>query len=111
MNGARQIQLFISQPMRGFTDEEITLTRKRVAGDAIKKAAEYFQTSVCDVDIIDSVIKDFDANVHPLIYLGDSIKMISEADIVYFARGWQDARGCAIEHECAKQYGKACIYY
>lgn len=27
------------------------------------------------------------------------------ADVVYFAPGWKEARGCRIEHECAKEYG------
>ena len=26
-------------------------------------------------------------------------------DIVYFAEGWQNTRGCVIEHECAVRYG------
>jgi hypothetical protein len=27
------------------------------------------------------------------------------ADIAYFAKGWQDARGCKIENTCAIEYG------
>lgn len=38
--------------------------------------------------------------------LGRSLVMMSEADIVCFAKGWSEARGCKIEHECAVQYGK-----
>lgn len=40
----------------------------------------------------------------PLWYLGESIKKMSEADVVYFATGWAKARGCQIEHECAVKY-------
>lgn len=30
---------------------------------------------------------------------------MADADLVYFAKGWEDARGCMIERECAVQYG------
>lgn len=30
---------------------------------------------------------------------------LAEADIAYFAKGWQYARGCKIEYECALKYG------
>lgn len=44
-----------------------------------------------------------DAN--PLWFLGEAIKKMSEADIAVFARGWHNARGCVVEHECARRYG------
>lgn len=31
--------------------------------------------------------------------------MNGRTDVAYFAEGWQEARGCKIEHECAVQYG------
>ena len=40
----------------------------------------------------------------PLWYIGESIKYLGEADVAFFAKGWEDARGCRIEHECAKEY-------
>lgn len=30
---------------------------------------------------------------------------LAGADIAYFAKGWQDARGCKIENTCAIEYG------
>ena len=30
---------------------------------------------------------------------------MSECDTVYFCKGWENARGCKIEHEVAKSYG------
>ena len=35
----------------------------------------------------------------------ESLKLLSGADVAYFAEGWEDARGCRIEHECAVEYG------
>lgn len=111
MNGVKMIQVFISQPMNGVSDKQIQKTRAAAIQDVIAQAVEYYQCGVSDVEIMDTVIKDFDPCVHPLKYLGKSIEMIAEADAVYFVRGWQDARGCVIEHECAQKYGKHCMYY
>ena len=41
-----------------------------------------------------------------MYYLAKSIEAMSEADIVIFANGWEETRGCRIEFEIAKQYGK-----
>ena len=37
--------------------------------------------------------------------LGRAIIKLSEADIVVFAEGWENARGCRIEHTIAQDYG------
>ena len=36
----------------------------------------------------------------PLWYLGESIKLLGQADIAYFCKDWEKYRGCCIEHEC-----------
>ena len=109
------IKIFISQPMNGKTDEEIRLEREIAIKDAKKQVSEIYPED-WDVDgnqseIMDTVIKDYSPDTHPLVYLGESIKMLAEADVVYFARGWFNARGCCIEHDCAKKYGKHVITY
>lgn len=91
-------KLFISQPMRGKTDEEILAVRS----DAIQAAKDVIGE---DVEVIDSFFQNAPADARPLWFLGKSIEMLSTADIVYFARGWNDARGCRIEHQCAREYG------
>ena len=37
--------------------------------------------------------------------LGESIKLLSTADVAYFLKGWNTARGCRIEYMCANDYG------
>lgn len=91
-------KLFISQPMRGKTDEEILAVRS----DAIQAAKDYIGE---DVEVIDSFFQNAPADARPLWFLGKSIELLSTADIAYFARGWNDARGCRIEHQCAEEYG------
>ncbi len=91
-------KLFISQPMRGKTDEEILSVRS----DAIQAAKDAIGE---DVGVIDSFFQNAPADARPLWFLGKSIEMLATADIAYFARGWKDARGCRIEHQCAEEYG------
>lgn len=95
------IKLFISQPMRGKTDEEILAER----ADAIRIAKEIAGEGV---EVLDSFFQGSDLT-KPLEYLGESIKLLAQADIAYFAPGWHKARGCLIEHECAIQYGIRCV--
>lgn len=41
----------------------------------------------------------------PLHFLAKSLEGMSYCHAVYFCRGWQDARGCRIEHDAAVAYG------
>lgn len=92
-------KLFISQPMRNKTEEEIKAERAEI----VKKVTEKFG----EVEIIDSFIEENapDNANSGLWYLGKSLELLATADCAYFAEGWKDYRGCKIEHECAVQYG------
>ena len=39
------------------------------------------------------------------------IKLLSTADLVYLAKGWENARGCNIERTVAFEYGIPIMYY
>lgn len=91
-------KLFISQVMRGKTDKEILAEREKAIKEAEKIIGE-------PVEVIDSFFQSAPVDAEPLWFLGKSIELLSTADVVYFAPGWEEARGCRIEHECAKEYG------
>lgn len=91
-------KLFISQPMKGKTDEEI-LKERQMAIEKVRNALSE------DVEVIDSFFQSAPVDAKPLWFLGKSLELLSTADIAYFADGWENARGCKIEHECAIQYG------
>lgn len=93
------IKLFISQPMRGKTDEEILAVREK----AIANAKRNFKDE--EVEVLDSFFKDHTDKSNPLEFLARSIALLGKADIVYFAKGWEEARGCRIENQCAIEYG------
>mgnify|MGYP002279406357 CR=1 FL=1 len=91
-------KLFISQPMKGKTDTEILAVRKKAIKSAEKQVGE-------PVEVIDSFFQGAPVNARPLWYLGESLKLLAEADVAYFAKGWDEARGCKIENTCAIEYG------
>lgn len=95
-------KLFISQPMRNKTDEEILKERELAIQEAKEQLGE-------DVKIIDSFFQNGEelAGVKRsgVYWLGKSLELLSTADVAYFASGWEKARGCIIEHEVAKEYG------
>lgn len=96
-------KLFISQPMKDKTDEEILNSRC----NAITAAAFLLQD---DVETLDSFFQSAPVDAKPLWYLGESLKKLAEADVAFFAKGWQNARGCRIEHEVAVAYGIEVLY-
>lgn len=91
-------KLFISQPMRGKTDEEILSVREKAIASAERKLGK-------KVEVIDSFFQDAPVEAKPLWFLGKSLELMSTADVVYFAKGWEEARGCRIENTCAIEYG------
>ena len=90
-------KLFISQPMKGRTDEEI----KRERIEAVEMASTLIKG---EIEVIDSFFEKAPVDAKPMWFLGKSIELLSEADAVFFCKGWEDARGCKIEHEVAHQY-------
>lgn len=90
-------KLFISQPMRGKTDEEILAVREKAIKAAEKLIGE-------PVEVIDSFFRSAPVDAKPLWFLGKSLELLSTADVAYFAPGWNDFRGCKVEHTCAVEY-------
>lgn len=93
-------RLFISQPMRGKSEDAIMQER----ADAFQAASEVLGS---DIEVIDTYFGDFDGKA--LEFLGKSIVLLAQADFAYFAPGWDQARGCRIEHQCAVSYGIPCV--
>ena len=91
------MKIMISQPMRGLTEEQIRKNRE----EAIKRIEAAGDT------VVDTIVAHTppEGNDQALWYLGESLKMMSGCDGVYFLRGWDNARGCLIEHAAALAYG------
>ena len=88
----------ISQPMAGKTNDELQFERE----EALEKAARIL--CIDHAVLLDSYWPNSDEDA--LTMLGKSIQKMAEADYVVFAGSWGNSRGCIIEYECARRYGK-----
>ena len=98
------VKIFISQPMKNKTNQEIEQERKEI----IEKIRKHFEK--IEIKVIDSFIKDAPHDAKPLWFLGKSLELLSNANVIVLGKGWERSRGCRIEHECAVQYGISVIY-
>lgn len=97
------VKVFISQPMVDKTNEQIQSERDK----AISTIKEMYND---DVEVIDSFFKDSPHEAKPLWFLSQSLSLLSTADVAYFCEGWENYRGCKIEHTCAAEYGIKCLH-
>lgn len=91
-------KIYISQPMRGRSTDDIIAERKALVADA----AVALQTD--EVEVLDTYLNGY-TNKPPLHLLALALEKMADADAVIFAPGWRDARGCRVEHLAASEYG------
>ena len=91
------MKLMISQPMRGKTQEQINEERNALIKDLTSKGY-----TVADTVFTDEPPETDNAAIW---YLAKSIDAMSRVDGVVFMKGWENARGCRIEHDIAVAYG------
>lgn len=103
-------KIMVSQPMAGLTEAQIVEARDRFLQFAAKENLEvvntYFQDEWYSKD---EMTKRGVVNI-PICFIAKSIENMSLCHIVYFAKGWENARGCKMEHEIATAYGLEIIY-
>ena len=94
-------KVFISQPMKGKTTAQIVAERESVVN----------QLESLGYTVMDSVIKTPPADVasERVWCLGESLKMLSTCDCIFFMKGWEGATGCRIEEMVARNYGISCM--
>lgn len=93
----------ISQPMGGLSDEDVLLKRDRV-----KAILEQDGHSI--IDTFYQAELPLSVKNPGLFWLGASLMDMSKCDAVYFCSGWENARGCKIEHDAAILYGLTVLY-
>lgn len=96
--------------MNGLTEEQIVEVRNKFLKFAKEKDFEVVNTFFTDEWYSKDSMKDRGVVQIPLSFLSKSIENMSLCHIAYFAKGWENARGCKIEHEIATQYGLEIIY-
>lgn len=91
------MKLMISQPMRDKTEEQIRVERATLVQELELQGHEVIDTIFAEESPKESHVA--------LFYLAKSIDAMSKVDGVVFMRGWENARGCKIEHDIAVAYG------
>lgn len=100
----------ISQPMNGLTDVEIVLARERATNDLHMLGYSVVNTLFTDDWYKPEKMEERGVVNIPLCFLAKSLENMSKCQVAYFSKGWENARGCKIEHEVAKAYGLEIIY-
>lgn len=107
MTDGGKSRAMISQPMGGVSDVEIRIVRDRAFAELQEKGYRVVNTLFSDFP------DDYPGELYrngPLFFLANSLLAMSSCDAVYFCEGWENARGCRIEHEAAVAYGLNILY-
>lgn len=100
----------LSQPMAGKTNEEIVSAREKAIEVLTSKEYEIVNTLFTDEWYNPEKMQERGVVQIPLCFLARSLDNMSLCHAAYFCKGWENARGCRIEHEAAKAYGLEIIY-
>ena len=101
------MKAMLSQPMNGKTDKEIAETRARAINTLEAKGYRVVNTLF---NFSHNNLEKRGVAQIPLYLLAKSLENMSLCHAVYFCKGWQNARGCRIEHDAAVAYGMDIIY-
>ena len=100
----------LSQPMAGKSKEEIVETRERAIKVLEGMGYEIINTLFTDEWYSSESMDRRGVVNRPLCFLAKSLENMSLCHVAYFCKGWEDARGCRIEHDAAKAYGLEIVY-
>ena len=100
----------ISQPMAGKTDEEIVTTREKAIQALNAKGYAVVNTLFTDEWYSKESMTERGVVQIPLCFLAKSLENMSLCHAAYFCKGWENTRGCRIEHDAAVAYGLEIIY-
>lgn len=104
------MKAMLSQPMNGKTEEEIVATREKAIKELESMGYEIVNTLFTDEWYSKESMTERGVVQIPLCFLAKSLENMSLCHAAYFCKGWENARGCRIEHESAKAYGVQIIY-
>ena len=104
------MKAMLSQPMAGKTEEEIKETRERAIQVLREKGYEIVNTLFTDEWYSKESMEERGVVQIPLCFLTKSLERMSLCHAVYFCKGWENTRGCRIEHDAAVAYGLDVIY-
>lgn len=99
----------LSQPMNGLASEEIATTRERAILKLESLGYEVVNTYFTDEWYSEKSMEERGVVQKPMCFLAKSLENMSKCHAAYFCKGWENARGCKIEHDAAVAYGLTVI--
>lgn len=104
------MKAMISQPMAGKTEQEIIEARNKAIAKLEGLGYEVVNTLFTDEWYSEKAMRERGVEQVPLCFLAKSLENMSLCHAAFFAEGWENARGCRIEHEAAMAYGLTILY-
>lgn len=104
------MKAMLSQPMAGKTDAEIVATRNKAIDTLTALGYDVVNTLFTDEWYNQEKMQERGVVQIPLCFLAKSLENMSLCHAAYFCKGWENARGCKIEHDAAVAYGLKIIY-
>ena len=99
----------ISQPMAGKTEKEIVNDRERAMKYLENCGYKVVNTLFSDEWYSKSSMESRGVVQIPLCFLAKSMENMRLCHAAFFCKGWENARGCRIEHDAAIAYGLTVI--
>lgn len=92
------MKVFLSHQMTGLSEAKVMEIRNA--------ALENLRNRFGAVELIDNYRhENVPDNAGRIWHLGTSIRMMEQADLIYFCAGWKEAKGCLIERQICDIYG------
>ena len=104
------MKAMLSQPMAGKTEEEIVAVREKAVAELTSRGYEVVNTLFTDEWYSRENMEKRGVVQIPICFLAKSLENMSLCHAAYFCKGWENARGCKIEHDAAVAYGLEIIY-
>ena len=94
------MNVFISQPMVGLTNDELKKYRSKVL-DMIQRRYPTEKIRFITNPLIANLPHDDNSIVW---YLGESLKCIASANLVFFSKDWESDYICSLQHAICRYY-------
>lgn len=98
-------KIFISQPTRNLTEDEIKATRTK----AIQSLTAFMLGE--PFEIINNAVLHVTSDEKPLYTIAKQLELLSVADYALFVSNWDKDFHCRIENLCAQEYSIQTIYF
>lgn len=101
LGNSKELRVYCAVPMWGRTTSEIET-------DLETAVSLYSSHTGKSCELVNYSRERLGAS--PLEAFGESVKIMAKADVVLMLDGWEESRGCRLEHEVAVRYGVPIVY-